>query len=150
MRKVIPWLLAAACILSLTGCGRKPDFDDFAEYEDDFSAVVRVVLAHQLQRDDASPFIVDLRDGYLTVGDAVLSDESLVPAVTNVQIKGFSYIEVGEDYMIFWENETGYYGVLWSERPAHVIKRISGDSRPYLKSRKLAGKWYEVGALDSI
>ncbi len=51
--------------------------------------------------------------------------------------------------MIFWEDETGYYGVLWSDKLAEAISSIRED-RPYLKSRKLSTEWYEVGALGSI
>ena len=47
-------------------------------------------------------------------------------------------------------DETGYYGVLWAEKPTEAISSIREDSRPYMKSRKLSKEWYEVGALDSI
>ncbi len=52
--------------------------------------------------------------------------------------------------MIFWEDETGYYGVFWSDKPNEAVSHIREDSRPYMKSRKLTKEWYEVGALDSI
>lgn len=51
--------------------------------------------------------------------------------------------------MIFWEDETGYYGVLWSEKPSDAIEQKRKTDK-HLKSRRLFNNWYEVGALDSI
>lgn len=148
MRKMIALILVMICASSLGGCNRKADFEDFAEYENDFNSVVQFVLEYQFQGNDVSTLILDT-NGYIKMGDAPISDDTLTSAVKRIREKGFTSIDVGEDYMIFWEDETGYYGVLWSDNPAEAINRAT-KSHPYMKSRELAKEWYEVGALDSI
>ena len=150
MKKLISFVLALFCISGLSGCNTKADFDNFSDYEDDFDAVVQFVLEYAHQRNDVDTFTVDIGDDYIKIDDAFQSDESLSPSIKRIREKGFTYIEVAQDYMIFWEDETGYYGVLWSDSPTKAISSIREDSRPYMKSRKLSKEWYEVGALDAI
>lgn len=150
MKKLISFVLALFCILGLSGCNTKADFDNFSDYEDDFDAVVQFVLEYVHQRNSVDAFTVDIGDDNIKIDDTFQSDEALSPSIKKIREKGFTYIEVAQDYMIFWEDETGYYGVLWAEKPTEEINSIREDSRPYMKSRKLSKEWYEVGALDSI
>lgn len=150
MKRLISFVLALFCVLGLVGCNTKPDFDDFSDYEDDFEAVVQFVLEYVQQRNSVDTFTVNIGDDYIKIDDAFQSDESLSPSIKRIREKGFTYIEVAQDYMIFWEDETGYYGVLWSDKPTEAISGIRETSRPYMKSRKLSTEWYEVGAVDSI
>ena len=150
MKKCIALLLMITCALGLSGCNTKADFDDFSDYEDDFEAVVQFVLEYVQQRNAVDTFTVNIGDDYIKIDDAFQSDEALSPSIKKIRENGFTYIEVALDYMIFWEDETGYYGVLWSNKPTEAISNIREDSRPYMKSRKLSKEWYEVGALDSI
>ena len=150
MKKIIALLLMLVCVSGLAGCNTKADFDNFSDYEDDFDAVVQFVLEYAHQRNAVDTFTVNIGDDHIKIDDAFQSDEALSPSIKKIREKGFTYIEVTQDYMIFWEDETGYYGVLWSDKPAEAISSIREDSRPYMKSRRLSKEWYEVGALDSI
>lgn len=150
MKKILSYILVIVCILGLSGCTGKVDFSDFSEYEKDFHAVVDFVLEYTNQRNADFTFTVDMKDGRIKVDDSFQSPDSLSESIKKISEKGFSYIEVGEDYMIFWKDETGYYGVLWSNNPRNAISSITKGSRPYMKSRKLTDEWCEVGALDSI
>ena len=150
MKKCIALLLMITCVFGLVGCNTKADFEDFSDYKDDFEAVVQFVIEYAQQRNAIDTFILDIGDDYIKIDDAFQSDEMLSPSIKKIREKGFTYIEVSQDYMIFWEDETGYYGVLWSNKPTEVISHIREDSRPYMKSRKLSKEFYEVGALDSI
>ena len=150
MKKIIALLLMLVCVSGLAGCNTKADFDNFSDHEDDFDAVVQFVLEYAHQRNAVDTFTVNIGDDYIKIDDAFQSDEALSPSIKNIREKGFTYIEVAQDYMIFWEDETGSYGVLWAEKPPEAISSIREDSRPYMKSRKLSKEWYEVGALDSI
>ena len=71
------------------------------------------------------------------------SDGSLTPSIEKILKKGFTYIEVNEDCMIFWE-DNGFYGWLWSCDPVESLKRITESDRPYMKSKKITHEWYEV------
>ena len=150
MKKLISFVLALFCISGLSGCNTKADFDNFFDSEDDFDAVVQFVLEYVHQRNSVDAFTVDIGDDNIKIDDTFQSDEALTSSIKKIREKGFTYIEVAQDYMIFWEDETGYYGVLWAEKPTEEINSIREDSRPYMKSRKLSKEWYEVGALDSI
>ena len=150
MKKLISFVLALFCISGLSGCNTKADFDNFSDYEDDFDAVVQFVLEYAHQRNAVDTFTVNIGDDHIKIDDAFQSDEALSPSIKKIREKGFTYIEVAQDYMIFWEDETGYYGVLWSDKPTEAISSIREDFRPHMKSRKLSKEWYEVGALDSI
>ena len=150
MKKIIALLLMLVCVSGLAGCNTKADFDNFSDYEDDFDAVVQFVLEYAHQRNAVDTFTVNIGDDYIKIDDAFQSDEALSPSIKKIREKGFTYIEVAQDYMIFWEDETGYYGVLWSDKPTEAISSIREDFRPHMKSRKLSKEWYEVGALDSI
>lgn len=150
MKKIIVLLLISTFVCALAGCNTKADFDNFSDYEDDFDAVVQFVLEYVHQRNAVDTFTVDIGDDYIKIDDTFQSDEALSPTIKKIREKGFTYIEVAQDYMIFWEDETGYYGVLWSDKPTEAISGIRETSRPYMKSRELSKEWYEVGALDSI
>lgn len=150
MKKIIALLLMLVCVSGLAGCNTKADFDNFSDYEDDFDAVVQFVLEYAHQRNAVDTFTVNIGDDHIKIDDAFQSDEALSPSIKKIREKGFTYIEVAQDYMIFWEDETGYYGVLWSDKPTEAISSIREDFRPHMKSRKLSKEWYEVGALDSI
>ena len=147
MRKIVTMILAVTCALGMVGCRfNKPTFGDFAGYRDTF-----VVLRDFILDCEDKPSVVNLNEEILAIsGNEVQDEAALLEAVARLKDKGFSYVYVAEDYMIFWEDETGYYGVLWSENPKAAISRIVKDDHPYMKSRKLEKEWYEVGALDSI
>ncbi len=147
MRKIVTMILAVTCVLGMAGCRfNKPTFGDFAGYRDTF-----VVLRDFILDCEDKPSVVNLNEEILAIsGNEVQDEAALLEAVARLKDKGFSYVYVAEDYMIFWEDETGYYGVLWSENPKAAISRIVKDDYPYMKSRKLEKEWYEVGALDSI
>lgn len=86
----------------------------------------------------------------MTINGDEISDNSISDAVNALHAKGFIYAEINDDCIIFWKDYTGYYGVLYSNDPEEAIERIKEESRPYLKSKKLADDWYEIGVLDSI
>lgn len=151
MKKFIALVLALVCVLGMTGCQlNKPDFEDFQEYEDDFVAVKNFLVDYNRSRNDTSLLIVDIGSQFLSVKGTDISDSAIEDSVKAIRDKGFTYIEIDDDYVIFWEDETGYYGVLWSTNPKDCIKQMSKSTCPYLKSRKLTNEWYEIGALDSI
>lgn len=74
------------------------------------------------QRNDVDIFTVNIEDDYIKINDTFQSDEELISSIKIIREKGFTYIiEFAQDYMIFWEDETGYYGVLWSDKPTEIV-----------------------------
>lgn len=148
MKKRIALCLAVVCVLVLSGCHfNNPTFQDFDEYSDAFTTVRDFILDCGV----SAPSIVYLNDDILTISDNKPTNETtLLTAVQKLQDKGFSYVWVRDDHLIFWEDETKYYGVLWSLNPKKSIREIKEDWYSNMKSRKLTNEWYEIGALDAI
>ena len=153
VKKLIALVLLLVCVLGLVGCRLiQPDFEDFQEYKDDFVAVKNFLVDYNISRNDASRLIISIGSQFLSINGTDISDSSIEDSVKSIYDKGFTYIEIDDDYIIFWEDETGYYGVLWSANPQKAISQKKEDARPYMnmKSKKLANEWYEIGALNSI
>ena len=66
-----------------------------------------------------------------------------MPSIEKILEKGFTYIEVNKDCIIFWE-DNGFYGWLWSDDPIEALKHITEGDRPYMKFQKITDEWYEV------
>lgn len=153
MKKVIALFLTLVFVLGMTGCQlHQPNFKDFQEYESDFILVKNFLMDYNFDSNDEAPLIVDLNDRFLTINGEEISDSSIEDSVKAIYDKGFTYIEINDDCIIFWEDETGYYGVLWSANPQNAIDQKKEDARPYMnmKFKKLSNEWYEIGALDAI
>lgn len=153
MKKLIAFILALVYVFVLAGCGlNQPDFEDFQEYEDDFVAVKNFLVDYNISRNDTSRLLVDIGSQFLSINGTDISDSSIEDSVKTIYDKGFTYIEIENDHITFWEDETGYYGVLWSATPQKAIRQQKEDARPYMrmKFKRLSNKWYEIGALDSI
>ncbi len=151
VKKLIALFLTLVSVFGMTGCQlHQPNFKDFQEYESDFVLVKNFLMDYNFSGNDDSPLIVDLNDRFLTINGEEISDSSIEDSVKAIYDKGFTYIKINDDCIIFWEDETGYYGVLWSKNPRKSINRIVKDTRPGMKSRKLANEWYEIGELDAI
>ena len=153
MKRIIVFLLVVVFMVGMTGCRLiQPDFEDFQEYEDDFVMVKNFLVDYNIARNDSSRLIVDIGNQFLSINGTDISDSSIEASVKAIHDKGFTYIEMSNDYIIFWEDETGYYGVLWSATPKKAISQKKEDARPYMnmKSKKLSNEWHEIGALDSI
>lgn len=158
MSKRITWISVSVLVLVvLCFVGKvvygfvRPDFRDFAEYEESFIIVRDFLLDAQVYRNDAASYIVLLNEDILSISDVEPADETaLLEAVRVLDEKGFDYVRVEDEYMIFWEDETGYYGVLWSHDPKTSIRSLKERSSD-MKSKRITKEWYEVGvALNSI
>lgn len=125
----------------------RPTFQNFGEYRDAFITVRDFIL----DCGTSTPSTVSLNEDILSISDHKPKDETaLLEAVEKLKNKGFSYVWIGDDYLIFWEDETQYYGVLWSLEPKVSMRSIREDSYSTIKFRKLTKEWYEIGALDAI
>jgi len=146
MKKLIALVFALVCLLGLAGCEKKVEHDDFSDYKEDFMAVVQFVLGYDYNNiisDRISSFTIDIDEGYIKIDDSYQSMDVLMHSIERIREKGFTYIEVNEDCMIFWE-DNGFYGWLWSYEPVESLKRITESERPYMKSQKITHEWYEV------
>ena len=150
------WILPVLClavflvgVLSYVGLAvyrfYQPAFEDFAEYEESFKIVRDYLLDADTARNDGAPYRILLNEDILTASDVQPDDSvALLEAVRVLSEKGFDYVRIEANYMIFWEDETGYYGVLYSHDPKAAIKDIKKKNSG-MKSIKITNEWYEVG-----
>ena len=110
MKKLIAVILAIVCAFVGLVYYRwnKPDFKDFQEYENDFVTVKNFLIDYNFARNDASRLSIDIGSQFLSINGTDISDSSIENSVKAIHDKGFTYIEVNDDYIIFWEDETGY------------------------------------------
>lgn len=148
MKKYIALCMVLVCVLVMAGCHfNKPTFKDFDEYNDAFMTVRDFIL----DCGASAPSYVLLNEEILSISDSKPENATTVlNAVEKLKGKGFSYVWVEDDHLVFWEDETEYYGVLWSSNPKASIRKIEEDWYSNMKSRKLTTEWYEIGALDAI
>lgn len=150
MKRLTALILSLVCVLGMVGCRlNQPDFSDFGEYEADFITVKNFLVDFNAYSNDGSRLQVVIGSRFLSVAGTDISDSAIEDSVKAIYDKGFSFIEVDDDYIVFWEDETHYYGVLWSADPQNAIKQKKEDYTN-MKSKKLANEWYEIGALDVI
>lgn len=150
MRKYVAFFLLLAFACGFAGCAfpTGPDFKDFSAYKDDFSLVRDCLLAQDFFQNSTDHILVNLNSDIAEVIDVEAeTKDALLASVARLCAKGFNYVILDPDYMIFWEDETGYYGVLWTQKPIKALKFIKEKSRDF---KRIDREWYEVGVLDSI
>ena len=150
MRKYVAFFLLLAFACGFAGCAFPPgpDFKDFAAYKEDFIIVRNFLLAQDLFQDNPNMVFALLDADIVNLATTKVENETaLLSAVDRLCAKGFTYVSLDPDYMIFWEDETGYYGVLWTQKPIKALKFIKEKSRDF---KRIDREWYEVGVLDSI
>jgi hypothetical protein len=130
-------------------------FKDFSEYKDDFATVSTFLRSYYTE--NAFPGRVRFRfsDSKLILWftDSALSERKVIPVdfldqhVSDVQSKKLVEGWIEENMIIFWEDETKYYGLLYSERPITSLISV-GKWFESMSINKLDRYWYEIGVLD--
>ena len=150
MGKYVAFFLLLAFICGFAGCAfpTGPDFKDFSAYKDDFSLVRDCLLAQDFFQNSTDHIFVNLNSDIAEVID--VEDETkdaLLASVARLRTRGFNYVWAYADHMIFWEDETKKYGVLWAQKPIRVLEYMKEIRRDF---KRIDREWYEVGVLDSI
>ena len=145
MKRLWLTVLSLICGMSfICGCGRNGTdcgFQDFVNYKDDFEAVVHYVIdfpPHTINT-IISTYTIDLDQGIIEIDNEHRSPDSLNPSIKRIFDKGFTFIEVDEEYMIFWYDNMSY-GVLWTKASAESLSRLE-ELESY---QELSDGWYEV------
>ena len=152
MKKTVALVLSLVCIFGLIGCKNANEHNDFYDYEDDCNEVVQFVLGYDVSNiinDTISAFTIDINEGYIKIDDSYQSTDNLTNSIDKLREKGFTYIEVTKNYLIFWE-DNGHYGWLWSNDPVGALNDMTEGDRPYIKSQKITDSWYEVRVWGSF
>ncbi len=118
-----------------------PRLDNFSEYKEDFLKVAS----------EAKDYYADNKadEEWLTLDldkEHEWASEEVAASIEVIYDLGLWYLWVSEDYVVFWEDETKYYGILYAESPKKVIKSMRKDYVG-MEYTKIEDEWYEVGQL---
>lgn len=150
-------LSGCSLFFSLPGYFAEPRFTDFDQYESDFTAVANFLANYYIGNQFNERITVDFSNGAMFLdadfigrhNDIAVSADDLFTAITTVENQGFRYAWVAQDYVIFWEDETKYYGLLHSQTPQKAISEIR-KWYTSMDAAKINSEWYEIGALHAI
>ena len=151
-KKPLCIIVGVLIVLILSGiaylkiCGGKPEIENFDELKSNYAILAEFALDTYNEISPEKEYVIfDVRsDGTLKYEDSILplSDEELKA----VKLVGeeFDYLRVGEDAVFFHEDETGYYGLVYSGRPIIALykEEIPQRGRSY---HRLDSRWYEWG-----
>jgi len=149
MKRVLPIVIIVVMLISFSACAsRKAKFENFADCKAVFETVSNFLRSYYVDQDYSGSATFDCGDGNIKKDGFVISEE-YAEEVKTIQQNGFTYVWVEEDHIIFWQDESKYYGVLFSEEPKTALRSVK-EWYDELKSKKLDKNWYEIGALNSI
>ena len=126
--------------------GGEPEFENFADVKDDYEILAELALDTYNEISPEKEYVIfdTCYDGTFRYNDSPLplSDEQQ-KAVISVSEK-FDYLRVCKDAVFFHEDETGYYGLVYSKHPVIALYKIEAiqSGRDY---HRLDGCWYEWG-----
>ena len=156
MKKTTLFIVSAVLILILSTIayfyiwGGKPYIENFEQVSEDYEIVALLTLYsyNELIPYDSYPenelIIVDIDEENLKCSDYIfsLTDEQKKAVITVG--KKFNYLAVYKDAVFFREDETGYYGLVYSKHPLAALYKaeLPQDGREY---HRINSHWYEWG-----
>ena len=156
MKKTILIIVSVGLVLTLSLIayiyiwGGKPQIENFKEISDDYEIVAQFVLDSYSELKPYDPYpgneliIIDIYGDDLEHNTSYLSlTETQKNAVLTVGEK-FSYLSVYEDAVFFEVDETGYYGLVYSQNPLLALYEagLPQQGREYHRINRC---WYEWG-----
>lgn len=125
--------------------GGKPYIENFDEVSNDYETVAHLALNTY---SDLSPqeeyIIIDIYDGNFKYDNSNLPLSEAQQNAVQVASEEFDYLRVCKDAVFFCEDETGYYGLVYSKHPLSALYKaeLPQDGREY---HRINSHWYEWG-----
>lgn len=151
MKKVVIFILAVSILLSMNGC-IKNEVEVFEENKTHFSLVADFATTYyERNHSDKEHLTLAFSNGNIIDTETVLNiSDKISEATEKIEDAQFEFLWVTSDYVIFWQDETKYYGLLWAEYPKTIIKSIKEDWYDDMEYQKIENNWYEIGVLNAI
>ena len=151
MKKTILIIVSAILVLILSVVayfyiwGGKPQIENFDEIADDYETVAQLALnTYSELMPDEEYIIIDIYNGIFKKDNAnfILTDEQ--QNAVQAASKNFDYLRVCKDAVFFCEDETGYYGLVYSKNPLNALYKaeLPQNGREY---HRINSHWYEWG-----
>ena len=151
-RKPLCIIVGVLIVLILSGVaclkiwGGKPEFQNFEDIKNDYSILAELALDRYNEISPEKEYVIfDVRsDGTLKSEDTSLTLSDEQQKAVKLVGEEFDYLRVGEDAVFFHEDETGYYGLVYSKHPLIALYQdeIPQRGRDY---HRLSSRWYEWG-----
>lgn len=135
--------------------GGEPEIENFDAISGDYEIIANIAMKYYNELTDKDDRITLLTyDDHLEVSNyknpledrvVVNLSEEEKSAIKTID-KEFDYMWVTKDYVIFWEDETKYYGLVYSEKPLSTIWDMKTDWYEGMEYHRINSNWYEIGA----
>ncbi len=152
MKKIFGIFLLIVLLFCCCSCN-KAENEILKNNKTHFSAVTNFALSyHSENHNDTDEHITLVFDNGKIKNEGAIVDiaKALSNSVKIIEENDFDYLWVDENYVIFWKDETKYYGLLWSECVTDIIKTMKNEWFSALEYNKIDGDWYEIGVLSAI
>lgn len=125
--------------------GGKPQIENFDEISHDYEIVAQLALNTYAKLSPEEEYIIiDIYDRNLKYNDSNLPLTEEQQNAVQIAGKNFNYLRVCKDAVFFCENETGYYGLVYSKHPLIALYKdeLPQAGREY---HRINSRWYEWG-----
>lgn len=152
MKKTLRIIAVILVVLILSGVaylkiwGGKPEIQNFEEVKSDYTILAELALDTYSEISPEKEYVIfDIcYDGTFKYEDdpLPLSDEQ--QKAVKIINEEFDYLRVCKDAVFFHEDETGYYGLIYSKHPIMALYKaeIPQKGRDY---HRINSRWYEWG-----
>ena len=126
--------------------GGKPEIQNFEDIKSDYTILAELTLDTYNEISPEKEYVIfDVcSDGTLKYEDTSLTLSDEQQKAVKLVGEEFDYLRVGEDAVFFHEDETGYYGLVYSKQPLIALYQddIPQRGRDY---HRIDSRWYEWG-----
>ena len=138
-------LMILSGILYLKIWGGKPELEHFEVVAGSYEALAELALdTYSEMAPDKEYIVLDIYYGTLRYNgsDIQLNDEQKKAVI--VVGEEFNYLRICKDAVFFHEDETGYYGLVYSKNPIVALykEELPQRGRDY---HRINSRWYEWG-----
>ena len=151
-KKPLRIIVGVLIVLILSGVaylkiwGGKPEIQNFDDIKSDYTILAELALDtyNEISPEDEYVIFDVCYDGTLKYEDTYLTFSDEQQKAVKLANEEFDYLRVGEDAVFFHEDETGYYGLVYSKHPLIALYQdeIPQCGRDY---HRIDSRWYEWG-----
>lgn len=156
MNKALTAIISVILVLGLTlgGCAQSADsnlqFQNFEEVLEDYQLIAHVCLYYFDIYSPSSGMTVLPQGSYMDYyegNDILRLSEIHIAAIKTIRdtLGDDCYFWVTEDSVVFWQDKTRQYGLLYSGTPAATIREMTDNGYEGLESHRINNNWYEIG-----
>ena len=124
---------------------------DFEKVVEDYSKIRDILFKHYNKENYSEMLILDIDKSNFEIidGDKKINmndeEKNSLKKICETSYKvHYNFIWVTENYIIFWEDETKLYGVIYSKEFKESIEEIK-KWYDGVQFRRIEGDWYEIG-----